>query len=178
VLKVLRAQDLLIVEVLLPENAGIEKTNHPGFFLGERRVTGDGGQVKPTQLTREQTVRILKTLALPEHRDFRIAFSNIKPRKYAATYLRRTRTITINAGRFESAQDILGAGLHEMAHHIDWETNTALHQRKRIKTHGKEFRRVLRGLVAAFNHRYGDVEKGWLVFNPRKPTRCPRFVKF
>lgn len=131
-----------------------------------------------TQFTRRRTVQVLKSLARPEHWDFRVAFANAQPRKQVATYLRRTRTITINACHFENAQDILGAGLHEMAHHIDWETNTTLHQRKRIKIHGKEFRRVLRGLVAAFNHRYGDVEKGWLVFNPSKPRRCPRFVKF
>ncbi len=133
--------------------------------------------MKITPPDRRRTVRILKSIAPPKHRDFRTAFKNGKPRNLVASYLRKTRTVTIYCDYFDNSMDLVAAGLHEIAHHINWNGNGGPILNGRLNLHGKEFRRILSWLVRKFNARYRGVTGGVIVYNPRKPTRSPRFVK-
>lgn len=134
-------------------------------------------------MTASSMKKILDSFVEPGHRNFELCFGTGKPRKKVAAYLRKSRKITIYREHFQNPFDLVGAGLHELAHHLTWELDgvsiaPARSQRKRIPPHGKEFRKHLSGLIRDFNFRYREQAQGVLAYKPRKPTRSPRFVTF
>lgn len=127
--------------------------------------------------------KILDFFVEPRHRNFELCFGRGKPRKMVAMYLRKSRTITIYKEHFQNPFDVVGAALHELAHHLTWEFDdvsftSARSQGKRFPRHGKEFRKHLNRLTRDFNFCYREHAQGVLVYNPRKPTRSPRFVTY
>jgi predicted SprT family Zn-dependent metalloprotease len=115
----------------------------------------------------------LRILVAAPHQSFTVEFTNTKP-TLAATYLRSKRTITIHLGHCDQIMDVVGLGIHELAHHV---TMNLFRSNKNIKPHGKEYRSVISYIVADFNLYFSKTLKGRMVYLPRKPRHAPRFCK-
>ena len=131
-----------------------------------------------TTLTEERLVRILNSLIIKKHRNFTVVFTHDCPSRSVATYLRSERLITIHAGHFDNPLDMLGAGIHEVVHHVNWNLRAPGLRDRTVKRHGKEFRRLMGAMIGVFNFRYRELFGGRFVWSRRKPTRSPRFVEF
>jgi hypothetical protein len=131
-----------------------------------------------TPMIKKRLMKILNSLLIKEHRNFTIAFNPDRRPRSVATYVRAKRLITIHAGHFENPLDMLGAAIHEMVHHVNWNLHGPGRRAGTVKQHGKEFRRLMHAMIGVFNCRFGDSFGGRFVWSRRKPTRSPRFVKF
>lgn len=134
-------------------------------------------------MTASSMKKILNSFVEPSHRNFELCFGSGKPRKMVASYLRQRRRVTIVTEYFDDPFDMVGAAMHELAHHLTWEFDaasftSARSQKKRLPHHGKEFRKHLSRLIRNFFVRYREQVQGVLAYNPRKPARSPRFVTF
>ena len=119
-----------------------------------------------------QLVKILKSMVPDQHRDFIVQFDGASPKSHVASYRRTgdTKIITLQTGHFDNPFDMLGAGIHEVAHHLAY--NSGVKERAR---HGIIFRQYLDWLIRRFNAANG--RDGRFIWNRRKPTRSPRFVR-
>ena len=126
----------------------------------------------------------LNSLVEPQYQTFDVRFLPGTKKGPLGTYLRKTRLITIYPNKFQSRFELLGTGLHELAHHLSWgcETRTdgsSLTERKPgSRSHGKEFVHRLKQLTQTFNLRHGERLKGFMFCSSRNPSRSPGFVKF
>jgi hypothetical protein len=131
-----------------------------------------------TPLIQSELASTLKSLLSEQHRDFTVVFLVGKPRRFVAHYSRAKRQITIYPEHFENFLDMVGAGLHELSHHVMWNAHPALLRRRHRLRHGKLFRKYMDALLGTFNLKYREQFNGGFVWNRSKPTRSPRFVKF
>jgi hypothetical protein len=61
---------------------------------------------------------ILYSLVEPQHQTFDVRFVPETKKGPLGTYLRKTRLITIYPKQLQSRFELLGTGLHELAHHL------------------------------------------------------------
>lgn len=87
-----------------------------------------------TPIAEKRIEQILKSFAAARHRDFTVVFAT-GGSKFLGSYLRKTRTVTLHPKKFDNQFELIGGGLHELAHHLIWE----MHPGARL-AHGKEFR--------------------------------------
>jgi hypothetical protein len=126
---------------------------------------------------------ILYSLVEPQHQTFDVRFVPETKKGPLGTYLRKTRLITIYPKQLQSRFELLGTGLHELAHHLTSECDGHVYalsdlDGKHVQHHGKEFSRHLKALVTEFNVRYGDRVKGLMFCSSRRASRSPGFVRF
>lgn len=122
----------------------------------------------------------LYTRAIPP---FEVRYSGARTKALKAKYIRHPPTIVIYTRKNTQRMAIIGAGIHELAHHVNYANNgTAMLERLR-KTgrephHGQLFRRTLEEIVGRFNFLYREHVKGIFVVNPRRVSAAPVFQPF
>ncbi|HEY1234946.1 MAG TPA: hypothetical protein VGH22_16325 [Candidatus Binatia bacterium] len=153
------------------------------FAIG--RVSPDlwAGGEKETYMTAGELKNFLNSFVEPQHQTFDVRVEQDTGKGPVATYLRKTRVITIYPKKLRSRFELLGTGLHELAHHLTWEVDGHVYasrdgNERHTRHHGKEFLRHLKALVREFNVRYSDSARGMMFCSSRKTTHSLAFVKF
>jgi len=94
----------------------------------------------------------LNSFVEAQYRTFDVRFACDTGKGPVGTYLKKTRVITIYPNKLRGRFELLGTGLHELAHHLTWEFDGDVYasrdgEEKHIRHHGKEFLRHLKTLV-------------------------------
>jgi hypothetical protein len=124
---------------------------------------------------------LLDSLVMPKDRQFDVRFVERRTQRVLGTYRRSTRMITIIRRNNHGPLDVIATGLHELAHHLTWETaqheyRVAADGKTRCRRHGESFLAKLHTLSLAFNERYRTRLKGAMRCDRRRPGQSPFYM--
>ena len=133
-------------------------------------------------MTPEKLRAFLNSLVLEADRDFVVEITEKTYRRRRAVYIHKSKppVIRIYGGQDQPALTLICAGLHELAHHLNHKIHGELWRRMwrnghSVPRHGPAFRKSLDALIGQWNFRYRELLRGLIVFDPKRPTRPPRF---
>lgn len=124
---------------------------------------------------------LLDSLVAPEERDFEIRFVRRPTRRVSGSYRYSTRTIKIVRRNNDGWFDLIGTGLHELAHHlnfkrgqIEWRLGPS--GQRRGQYHGAAFLGALVEVTQAFNRRFCRHHAGKMVCDAKRLRQSPFFL--
>ena len=125
-----------------------------------------------------QLKTILDSVVHPDHRNFSLTFSRKKTRGRMGTYFFKRQLIVIYLPLCVTDIRIISTGLHELAHHVVWETYKDIVRSRKTRLHGVFFTSRLTQILNTFNNAYGKKMKGGFAFNKGRPSIVPTFREF
>ena len=133
------------------------------------------------KITAAHVKALIDPLCNEDERDFRLIFSERRPRWLKGKYVIRRKLIVLYPRNCRQEFDLEATALHELTHHLVWKRNDAdlnalFYQGKRVPRHGRVFKTILEELVREFNFRYGELLPGKMVFEKGRATSGPRFL--